>query len=62
MKCTLYFQHVRMRPDRRIIKTEWIELAMAQPDVERIQADGRVRRWKRIPEADGRGIGSTLDN
>jgi hypothetical protein len=56
MKCTQYFQHVRMRPDRRIIKTEWIELAMSQPDAERMQADGRIRRWKQIPEADGRWL------
>jgi hypothetical protein len=45
-----------MRPDRRIIKTEWIELAMPQPDAERMQADGRIRRWKWIPEADGRWL------
>lgn len=56
MKCTQYFQHVRMRPDRRIIKTEWIELAISQPDAERMQADGRIRRWKQIPEADGRWL------
>ena len=56
MKCTQYFQHVRMRPDRRNIKTEWIELAVVQPDAERMQADGRIRRWKRISEADGRWL------
>jgi len=56
MNCTHYFQHVRLRPDRRNIKTEWTERAVAQPDAERVQADGRIRRWKSIPEAGGRWL------
>ena len=45
---------MRTRPDRRAIKLEWIELTVAQPDAERIQGDGRIRRWKRIEGARGR--------
>ena len=37
MKVTQYFQHVRMRSDRRTIKMEWIEQAVQQPDAERVQ-------------------------
>ena len=33
---------------------EWIERVVASPEQEHIQPDGRIRRWKRIPEADGR--------
>jgi len=33
---------------------EWIERAVAAPIREVIQADGRIRRWARIPERDGR--------
>ena len=54
MKVTQYFQHMRIRQDRRDIRLEWIERAVEQPDVERIQHDGRIRRWKRIDEAGGR--------
>jgi hypothetical protein len=53
---TAYFQHVRQRPDRSIIRDEWIDLVVNYPDFEEVQADGRVRCWKRIPEADGRAL------
>jgi len=43
-----------MRPDRAVIKIEWIESTVLAPDVERIQSDGRIRKWKRIKEADNR--------
>lgn len=33
---------------------EWIERVVTDPDKEHIQPDGRMRRWKSIPEADGR--------
>ena len=33
---------------------EWIKQAVQQPDAERVQADGRIRRWKRVAEAGGR--------
>ena len=54
MKFTAYFTHTRKRPDRQRIALEWIERAARQPDFERVQPDGRIRRWKRIPEAKGR--------
>jgi hypothetical protein len=54
MKCTLYFLHVWKRPDRCIIRQEWIEKTVNQPDAEQIQKDGRIRRWKKIEQADGR--------
>ena len=54
MKFTQYFAQVRKRPDRQVIREEWIERVIMQPDSESVQADGRVRRWARIPEADGK--------
>ena len=56
MKFTQYFLHTRMRPDRQDILTEWIERVVRDPDVEEVQRDGRIRRWKRIDEADGRAL------
>jgi len=54
MKCTMYFRHVMERPDRKWIKPEWIERVVGEPDSEQVQHDGRLRRWKRIDEAQGR--------
>jgi hypothetical protein len=54
MKFTQYFLHTRQRPDRRAIKLGWIERVVANPLKEVIQADGRLRRWGRIPEAGGK--------
>jgi pyrroloquinoline quinone (PQQ) biosynthesis protein C len=54
MKFTQYFLHVRQRPDRRDIRDEWIERVVASPDAEYTQADGRIRRWGKIAEAEGR--------
>lgn len=56
MKSTGYFRHIRTRSDRRAIKLEWIEQAVREPDAESLQADGRIRRWKRIAEAGGRHL------
>lgn len=42
------------RPDRRLIRDEWIEKAVTKPDRESIQADGRIKRWARIDEAEGK--------
>ena len=47
---------MQMRPDRQTIRTEWIERVVREPDTEEIQRDGRIRRWKRIDEADGRAL------
>lgn len=54
MKATLYFQTIRLRPDRAWIQDEWIRRAISTADKEAVQADGRIRRWKRIPEAENR--------
>lgn len=54
MKFTLYFMHVRERSDRRGIRDEWIECVVKHPDAEFIQPDGRIRRWGRIAEAEGK--------
>ncbi len=54
MQVTAYFLSSRNRPDRAIIKDEWIERAINRPDFESIQEDGRIRRWARIDENGGR--------
>ena len=54
MKTTAYFEAIRKRPDRAAIQDEWIERTLQHPVREMIQADGRIRRWTAIPEADGR--------
>ena len=54
MKTTQYFEAMRRRSDRAIIRDEWIELAVAHPVKEAIQEDGRIRRWALIEEAGGK--------
>ena len=54
MKVTAYFAAVRLRPDRAVIRDEWIERAVRDPVHEHIQADGRIRRWAVIPEMENR--------
>ena len=56
MKTTLYFQMTRGRPDRAAILDAWIERAITRPESRFIQADGRIRCFARIPEADGRDL------
>ena len=53
---TSYFRHVRQRPDRVMIQDEWIVRVIEEFDREEIQDDGRVRRWKRIVEAERRAL------
>ena len=50
MKVTQYFEHMRMRADRVIIKDEWIARAIRTPTKTEVQSDGRVRKWAWIPE------------
>ena len=45
---------MRERPDRSGIRLEWISKVVENPDQEQIQSDGRIRRWGRIDEAEGR--------
>ena len=54
MKTTRYFDVVRLRPDRALIRDEWIERAITRPIRETVQADGRIRRWSLVPEAENR--------
>ena len=54
MKCTRYFDAMRKRSDRSIIKLEWIERVINNPVKETVQKDGRIRRWAPIKEADGK--------
>ena len=54
MKFTAYFEAVRQRPDRAIIRGEWIQHVVSNPIREQIQADGRIRRWAPIVEMGSR--------
>jgi len=51
---TQYFLSMRQRPDRASIKLEWIQRVIDRPEQEVIQADGRIRRWAAVPEAEGK--------
>jgi len=37
-----------------MIKAEWIQYVMNNPEREYIQADGRIRRWAKIDENESR--------
>ena len=54
MKTTAYFEVIRLRPDRQMIREEWIERAIRAPLRETTQADGRIRRWIQVPEMNNR--------
>jgi len=54
VKFTQYFLEIRKRPDRADILDEWLERAIAKPVRETVQADGRIRRWVKIDEMEGR--------
>ena len=54
MKTTAYFEAIRTRPDRAVIRNDWIERTVASPMRESVQQDGRIRRWAAIPEAGNR--------
>jgi hypothetical protein len=56
MKTTQYFRNTRQRPDRAIIKDEWIQQVVQNPLREEHQADGRIRRWARISEMNNRAL------
>jgi hypothetical protein len=49
-KTTAYFRHTRQRPDRAHIRLEWIAETAWTPEFEKEQEDGRLRRWRYIPE------------
>ena len=54
MKTTRYFDSLSSRPDRLQIKHEWIQRVVDEPEKEHVQADGRIRRWGRVPEMGNR--------
>jgi hypothetical protein len=54
MKATRYFEALRSRPDRAVIRDEWIETAIRAPIKETVQADGRIRRWVQVAEMENR--------
>jgi hypothetical protein len=41
---------VKQRPDREIIKEEWILKAIDNPIKAEVQTDGRIRKWAYIEE------------
>jgi len=45
VKTTQYFSHTRTRADRARIQDEWIENAVANPQHQERQSDGRCKRW-----------------
>ena len=47
---------MRQRPDRAMIQIEWIQRVIDHPEKEVVQQDGRIRRWARINEMDGRAL------
>ncbi len=51
MKCTQCFSFIKQRPDRTIIKEEWIFDTIKKPVKTEVQTDGRIRKWKFIEEA-----------
>jgi len=53
-KTTQYFLSIKTRPDRALIKDDWIWRTINQPIHQEIQEDGRIRRWAKIPEANDR--------
>ncbi len=54
MKFTKYFEEMRRRPDRAIIRMEWIQQVVENPEKQAVQQDGRIRRWAPIEEMEGR--------
>jgi hypothetical protein len=54
VKTRKYFQAIRTRPDRAIIKDEWIQRVIDFPEQQSVQADGRIRIWGKIEEMDDR--------
>lgn len=54
MKFTSYFNEMRRRPGRALIRMEWIQRVIDNPVKEAVQKDGRIRRWAPINEMEGR--------
>ena len=54
MKVTRYFDSLSTRPDRIQIQRVWIRRVVEKPEKEQVQADGRIRRWGKVPEMENR--------
>ncbi|MBI1746533.1 MAG: hypothetical protein HYR55_08085 [Acidobacteria bacterium] len=52
MKYTQYFLFVKQRPDRAIIKEEWIIETINNPLRVHRQSDGRIKKWGYIEETE----------
>src|SRR5262245_54716010 len=53
LKFSRYFEAIRLRQDRAMIRLEWIQRVVQHPVREQIQMDGRIRRWAPIEEMNG---------
>jgi len=51
MKVTEYFRNAHARPDRAGIQLDWIYRVCRTPEYRKVQADGRIQCWAKIPEA-----------
>ncbi len=60
MKFTQYFLSIQDRPDRALIRPEWLLRVVEHPVREAVQADGRIRRWAAIEEMGGRFLRDVL--
>ena len=54
VKFTQYYLHTWQRRDRKDIRLEWIQQVIDNPVKEEKQADGRIRRWTQIGEANNK--------
>ncbi len=54
MKTTRYFDFRRQQPDRIGILDEWIRRTINSPEAKEVQQDGRIKQWRKIPEAGNR--------
>ena len=52
MKTTQYFDYTRKRPDRVLIKDDWIKFVIDNPVKTEVQSDGRIKKWAKISEKD----------
>ena len=54
MKTTKYFDSLKTRPDRAFIREDWIAFVIENPEKEMTQRDGRIRKWAKIEQMEGR--------
>ena len=52
LKLAQYFLHILQRPDRAKNKMEWTEQTINNLVYMEVQANGRIRMWTKIREAD----------